>query len=121
MMSILCKICDRSNIEKQSEYSKYLPTLRTKNDKSLYKTCTIKNVKLDEFDKILSDYVTTHNKKFDCCFVNCEFKIEFDNNFIGNIETNYFYNMDFTTLNSYLLYYIDCFKSRGYKFCNINQ
>ena len=54
-------------------------------------------------------------------FINCEFVIEFDNNFIANIKTNYFYNTDFININKYLLYDIDCFKSRGYKFYNISQ
>ena len=51
----------------------------------------------------------------------CEFVIEFDNNFIANIKTNYVYNTDVININEYLLFDIDCFKSRGYKFYNINQ
>ena len=35
-MSFLCKVCDRWNIENESEYNKYLATLRKENDKSLY-------------------------------------------------------------------------------------
>ena len=54
-------------------------------------------------------------------FINCEFKVEFDNNFTTNIKTNYFNNIDSDNMKSYLLYYIDCFKPRGYKFYNINQ
>ena len=54
-------------------------------------------------------------------FNNCQFVIEFDNNFIANIKTNYFYNTDIININNYLLYDIDCFKSRGHKVYNINQ
>ena len=54
-------------------------------------------------------------------FNNCEFKIESDINFPTNIEINYHYNIDTNNKKSYLLYYIVCFKSRGYKFCNINH
>ena len=56
-MSFLCKQCDRSNIENQFEYMKYLATLRMENDESLYKKYTINNINLDEVDKILNDYM----------------------------------------------------------------
>ena len=80
----------------------------------------INNVNLDEFDKILSYYISHHNKNFDLYFI-CEFKVKFDNNFTTKIEINYHYNIDTNNTKSYLLYYIDCFISRGYKFCNINH
>ena len=51
MISFFCKTCDRSIIENEPEYNKYLTTLRKTNDKSLYTKYTIKNVNLDEFDK----------------------------------------------------------------------
>ena len=76
---------------------------------------------MDKVNKILNNYISFHNKIFDFYFVNCEFVIEFDNNFIAKIETNYFCNKDITNIKRYLLYDIDCFKSRGYKFYNINQ
>ena len=66
--------------------------------------------------------VTTHNKKFYFSLVRCEFVVEFDKNFTTNIQNNYCYNKDdITKIKSYLLYSIDCFKSRGYKNYNINQ
>ena len=65
MMDFLCKTRDRSLIENESENHYYRATLRKKNDKSLYKKYTINNIKMDEYDKILNDYITTHNKKFD--------------------------------------------------------
>ena len=76
---------------------------------------------MDEVDKIVDEYITTHNRKFDFCFFNCEFKIEFDNNFTTNIEINYWYSIEIINMKSYLLCCIDCFKSRGYKFYKINQ
>ena len=88
---------------------------------SLYKKYTINNVNLDEVNKIINDYISTYNKIFDFYFINCEFVVEFDNNFIANIKTNYFFNTDIININRYLLYDIDCFKSRGYKLYNINQ
>ena len=96
--------------------------MRKKEHKSLYEKYTINNINLDEVDKILNDYVTTHKKKLCFYSVRCEFVLEFDNKFITNIQTNYCYNMDdITKIKSYLLYWIDCFKSRGYKNYNINQ
>ena len=71
---------------------------------------------LDEVMKILNDYISTHNKNFDFYFINCEFVIEFDNNFTANIQTNCFYNTDFVNINLLLFYYIDCYESRVYKF-----
>ena len=60
-------------------------------------------------------------KKNSFPFINCEFVIEFDNNFTTKIETFYFNNLDSDFIKMSLLCYIDCFKSRGYKFYNINQ
>ena len=79
------------------------------------------NVNLDEFDKMLNDYFSHHNKKFDFYLINCEFEIEFDINFTTNIEINYVYNIDSNNMKSYLLYYTDSFNSRGYIFYDINQ
>ena len=61
-MDFLCRICDRSFIGNESEYRKYLTTLRKKTNKSLYKKITINNVDLDESNKILNDYISTHKK-----------------------------------------------------------
>ena len=58
-MDFLCETCDRSRIENESEYQNYRATLRKKNDKSLYKKYTIINIKLDEYDKIINDYITS--------------------------------------------------------------
>ena len=79
------------------------------------------NPRFHKVDKILNVFITTHNKKIGFYFINCEFKIEFDNYFTSKIETNYFFRIDSKNIKSYLLYYIDSFKSRGYKFYNINQ
>ena len=93
-MNLLCEVCDRSIIEKESEYYNYPASLRKTDDRSFCKKYTIINVNLDEVTKILKDQICTHNKNFDIYFINCEFVIEFENNFQANIETNYFYNTD---------------------------
>ena len=70
-MTLLCEVCDRSIIENECEYCYYLATLRKKDDKSLYKKYTINNINLDEGNKILNQYISTHNKSFDFYFINC--------------------------------------------------
>ena len=76
---------------------------------------------MDEVNKTLNDCFSTHNKNFNFYFLNCEFVVEFDNNFRANTKSNYFSNTDIININKYLLYNIDCFKSRGHKFYIINQ
>ena len=119
MTELLCKVCDREIFENESERNKYIATLSKRNDKGLHTKYTVYNVNLDEFDKILGDYISHHNKKFDIYVFICEFQIEFDNNFTANIEINYHYNEDTQNVKSYLLYYIDSCKSGGYKFKKI--
>ena len=122
-MSFLCEVCDRLIIANESEFNKLVATRRKKNDKSLYKIYTINKVNLDEVDKILNDYITTHKNYLGFYLVNCELVIEFDNNFTENVETSYLYNTDhiIIKIGGFLLYWIDCFKSRGYKLYNNNQ
>ena len=120
-MELLCKVCNRSIIENESEYNIYKATLRHKIDKSLHNKHIINNISLDEVNKTINDYISTHNKKFDFCFNNCEFLIEFDNSFKVNIETSYIYNTDIINKNRYLIFDIDCFISRRHKIHNINQ
>ena len=69
-----------------------MPTRRKNFDKSFYKNYTIKNSNLDEVGKILNKYISYHKIKFDFNLVNCEFLIEFDNQFAPKIQSNYFYN-----------------------------
>ena len=110
-MDLLCPVCDRLIMENESEYNECITTMRKKDDKSLYENYTMDNINLDEVDKILSDYVTSHNKKFHFYLLRCEFVLEVDNIFTTNIQTHYCYNMDdITKIKRYLLYSIDCFK-----------
>ena len=105
-MDYICKVCDRSLIENPSDYQHYLATSHKKNDNSLYTKYTINKINLDELDKILNDYITTHNKKFNFYLIICKLVIEFDNNFTENIETIYFYNTDVINIKRNLLYNI---------------
>ena len=106
-MDVLCRVCEQSIMENESQYYHYLATLHKKNAKSLYKRYSINNIKLDDVNKIINDYISTQKKNFDFYFTNCDIVIEFDINFIANIETSYFYKTDIININSYLLYDID--------------
>ena len=87
-MDLLCKVCDRSIIENESEFKNYRANLRKKDDKSIYKKHVINNNNLDEVDKIIKEYVSAHNKKFDIYFIYCEFKIQFDNSSTRDLKTD---------------------------------
>ena len=119
-MELLCTVCDREIIENKNEYKSYIASLHKKDDKKIYKNYVINNIIVDEFHKILSYYISYHNKNFDIYFFKCDFQIEFDNNFIAHIEIDYHYNNDTRNIKSYLLFYIDSCELAGYKFKNIN-
>ena len=78
-MDFLCKVCDKSIIENETKYNNYVATLTKEHDKSFYKNYTIINPNLIQIDKILDDYISKHNKKFDIYLFNCEFHLVFDN------------------------------------------
>ena len=120
-MDLLCEVCDRSIIENQAEYNIYLAILNKKIDDNLCINYFTKNVSLNEFDKILTNYVSTHNKKFDFYIIYCDCLIEFDNNFITNVATHYIYNTDITNLYEYFLHELNFHQARGYNVSNINQ
>ena len=65
-----------------------------KNDKCLYTKYILINVKINDFDKLFNKYISTHNKKFDFYYIDCEFEILFHNDYKANIEINYHYNTD---------------------------
>ena len=68
-----------------------------------------------EVDKILSEYVERNNEKFDLYLVNCEIKLEINKNFNPHVKREYFYNTCIISMKKYLLNWIECFMSRGYK------
>ena len=62
-----------------------------------------------EVDKILDDYVEEHDKKFGRYLIYCEIKLELTNNFNPHIKGEYFYNIDFISMQRFLLNWIDYF------------
>ena len=120
-MHLLCRVCDRKIIENESEYKNYIASLGKKDDNSIYKKYVINNIKLDEVDKILKDYISTHNKKFDIYFIYCELKIQFDNNSTRDLKTDCVHNIEIEKISQCLLHCIEYLESKGYKIRNINQ
>ena len=120
-MDFLCQICDQEIIENESEFKISIASLRKKDDKSIYKKYVVSNINLDEVDKILKDYISTHNKKFDIYFIYCEFKIQFDNNSTVDLKTECVHNIEIEKISQYLLYCIEYLEPKGYKIQNINQ
>ena len=91
------------------------------NDKRFYTKYILNNINIDEFDKIFNYYITTHNKIFDFFYIDCEFGIQFDNNYTAKIEIIYQYNTQYVNIKKSLLFYFDSCESGGYKFSNINH
>ena len=114
-MTFLCSNCDREINEYVIKYG-YLPDLG-----NIIKNYTTNKIKFAEVDEILNSYIAIYNKDYDIYFINCRFKLEFDNNFTTNIETNYIYNIESDKINNTLTYFINCYESMGYKFCCVNQ
>ena len=54
-------------------------------------------------------------------FFNGEIELEFDKNYIANIEIDYHYNKDTKNIKLYLLHSIDSCQFGGYKYNNINH
>ena len=120
-MDYLSQVCDREIIENDTEYKNYIASLRKKDGKSIYKKYVINIYNLDEVDKILKDYVSTHNKKFDIYFIYCELKIQFDNNSTRDLKTDCVHIIEIEKISKCLLYCIEYLESEGYIFQNINQ
>ena len=121
MLDFLCEVCDREILDNESVPKKCIATSHKENDKSSYTKYTFNYVKLDEFDKILNDYISHHIKKFDLYFFKLIIGLKLNNDFTQSIETNYCSNIDIINMKSFLLYYIDCFTLRGFEFCNISH
>ena len=117
-MDYICQYCERLLIENPDEYENYLTTSRKIIDKNLYIKYTINKISFDERDKILKDYISTHNKNFVFYLISCEVIIEFDNNFTENLKTNFYYNTDVINIKRDLIYDIYHFLPKILKDCH---
>ena len=110
----LCPACNTWITQNPSEYNEFTSTMRKKRDQHLYENNIINIINLDKVDKILDDYVTTHNKIFYYYLVGCDIKLEFDNNSTSILDIGYCNNVnDITQIENYLLYKNNLYKSRG--------
>ena len=120
MTELLCPVFDREIFENETELNNYSATLSKTYHRSLYKKYTINNINLDDFDKILSDYISQNNKKFYLYFFKLTFELKINNNITQCIETNYYSNYAMQDIKSDLLCYIEYFIWKGFEFCHIN-
>ena len=66
-------------------------------DQFIYDECSINNPNLNDIDKIIKNYVTSYNKKFDIFYIKCDFYLVFNDDFKIHIETYYVHNKDYLT------------------------
>ena len=91
-------------------------------DQFIYDEYSINNPNINDIDKIINNYVTSHNKKFDIYYIKCDFYLVFNDDFKIHIETYYVHNKDYLTkIKMNLLSWIDYLKFEGYSFCHINE
>ena len=115
-MTFLCEICDREILDNLPRY-----LYKESDSGNKIKNYTVDNIKLDEVEETIKNYITIYNGDYDIYFFNYKFKLEFENNVILNIETNYIHNIESEKITNTLLYIIKCHELKGYKFCRINQ
>ena len=112
--------CDFFDINKRN-LSRNIHNKSLKHKKCLREKYIINHPNFFEVDTILSDYVERNKKKFDLYLFNCEYKLELKNNFNPQIKKEYLYNTSIICAKIFLLYWIEYFMSKGYKFCQVNE
>ena len=91
-------------------------------DEFIYEEYYITNPNLNDSDKVVNNYVTRYNKKFDIYSIKCDFYLVFNDDFKIHIETYYVHNKeDLTKIQTELLSRIEHLKFKGYIFCYINE
>ena len=91
-------------------------------DKFICDNYSIYNPNLNDIDKIINNYVTSYNKKFDVYSIKCDFYFVFNDDFKIHIETCYAHNKDdLTKIKAFLLSWIEHLKFEGYSFCHNNE
>ena len=87
-----------------------------------YDEYSINNPNLNDIDKILNNYVTSYNKKFDIYYIKCDFYLVFNNDFGIYKKTLYVHNKDdLTKIKTELLFKLQLLKYEGCSFCYINE
>ena len=109
-MTFLCLNCQRDKFE-YSIKKDHLPDLGNK-----IKKYTINKIEFNKVDEILNNYITIYNKEYDSYFINCEFKIQFEENFCTYRKTNYVHNIEIEKINQCLFFCIEFTESKVYNF-----
>ena len=91
-------------------------------DEFIYDEYSINNPNLNDIVKIINNYVTSYNKKFDIYYIKCDFCLVFNNDFGIHIKTHSVHNKDnLTKIKTELLFKLEHLQSEGYSFCHINE
>ena len=91
-------------------------------DEFIYDNYSINNPKFNNIDKIINNYVTSYNKKFDINSTKCVFYLVFNDDFKIHIKTYYVPNKDdLSKIKTELLSWIEHLNFEGYSFCHINE
>ena len=85
MTEILCQVCDYEIFNDRKEFFHYITSFQKTYDRGLYYKYTIKNINLNNINKIFEYYINIHNDKFDMYFINCVIQILFNNNITNSI------------------------------------
>ena len=97
------------------KHNNYLSSLVKDDNKFIYARYVVNNVNIDNFDKIFNNYGSNHNKKFDFCYMNCEFRLE-TNNRLLNVEINFHHNTDYINLKTYFFFILNLMELKILKF-----
>ena len=121
MTDFLCQYCDYEIFANEDDFYHYIATGHKRYDRGLYYKYIIKNINLNNINKIIDYYIRVHNEKFNKYFFNCVVQIKFNDNIIANLEINNHYNTDYINIENYLSMYLKSCENAGYKFNNINH
>ena len=95
-MNFYCDICEKT-IKLKSKNNHFESLTHIQYETSFRIKHTIQNPKFFDVDKLFSDSISDHNKKFDLYLVKCDFKIVF-NNFTPHFKTNICHDTSFINL-----------------------
>ena len=89
-------------------------------DELIYDEYSINNPNLNDIDKIINNYVTSYNKKFDIYSIKCDFYLVFNDDFGIHIKTHYVHNKDdLTKIKTEILFKLELLKYEGYNFVTL--
>ena len=112
MSSVLCPVCDYEIFNDQNEFNYYLISFPKRYDRGLYYRYIIKDVNLNNINKLFDYHINIHNEKFNEYFINCLIETKFDNKIIANLEIINHHNTDYINIENFL---------KNYKIDNINH